>query len=244
MNILLIGANSAIATAMARIYAIEGHSLSLVGRDLLKLEALRDDLVVRGAENVALVELDITHTARHPELIERASTNLGSVDLALICHGLLPDQANCERDFVALKASLEVNVISTLSLLVELGNYLEKQGGGTLATITSVAGDRGRRSNYVYGASKAMISTFLEGLRGRLHNSGVAVIDIRPGLVDSPMTRDVKKGPLFSSPERVARCIVTGIKKGRPTIYAPGYWRLVMFVVKAIPQKLFKRLKF
>jgi short-subunit dehydrogenase len=137
-----------------------------------------------------------------------------------------------------------VNVISTLSLLVELGNYLETQGGGTLATITSVAGDRGRRNNYVYGASKAMISTFLEGLRGRLHNSGVAVIDIRPGLVDSPMTRDVKKGPLFSSPERVARCIVTGIKKGRPTIYAPGYWRLVMFVVKAIPQKLFKRLRF
>jgi len=101
MNILLIGANSAIATAMARLYAIEGHSLSLVGRDLLKLEALRDDLVVRGAEKVALVELDITHTARHPELIERASTNLGSVDLALICHGLLPDQASCERDFVA-----------------------------------------------------------------------------------------------------------------------------------------------
>ena len=244
MNILLIGANSAIATATARLYALDGHSLFLVGRDLPKLEALREDLLVRGAENVALVELDITHTARHPELIERASTNLGSVDLALICHGLLPDQTSCERDFVALKASLEVNVISTLSLLVELGNYLETQGGGTLATITSVAGDRGRRSNFVYGASKAMISTFLEGLRGRLHGSNVAVIDIRPGLVDSPMTRDLKKGPLFSSPEQVARCIVTGIKKGRPTIYAPGYWRLVMFVVKAIPQKLFKRLKF
>ena len=244
MNILLIGANSAIATAIARLYARDKDSLFLVGRNLAKLEMLRDDLVVRGAEKVALVELDITHTADHPELIEKARTHLGSIDLALICHGLLPDQEICERDFTALQASLEVNVTSTLSLLVELGNCLETQGSGTLAAITSVAGDRGRRSTYGYGASKAMISTFLEGLRGRLHDSGVAVIDIRPGLVDSPMTRELKKGPLFSSPELIASCIVKGIKQASPTIYAPAYWRLVMFVVKAIPQRLFKRLKF
>jgi short-subunit dehydrogenase len=244
MNILLIGANSAIATAVARLYASDGHSLFLVGRDLAKLETLRDDLTVRGAGGVALVELDITHTARHTELIERAHTALGTIELAIICHGLLPDQEKCERDFTALQASLDVNVISTLSLLVELGKYFGIQGKGSLAVITSVAGDRGRRSNYVYGASKSMISTFLEGLRGRLHDSGVNVIDIRPGLVDSPMTRELKKGPLFSTPERVARCIVKGIKKNRTTLYAPAYWRFVMLVVKAIPQRLFKRLRF
>ena len=115
---------------------------------------------------------------------------------------------------------------------------------GQLAVITSVAGDRGRRSNYAYGASKAAVSTFVEGLRGRLHSRGVSVIDIRPGLVDTPMTAHLPKGPLFSSPEKVANRIVHGIDKNRSLIYAPGYWRWVMLAVRLIPTRLFRHLKF
>ncbi|MDF1765119.1 MAG: SDR family oxidoreductase [Gammaproteobacteria bacterium] len=244
MNVLLIGANSAIATAVARRYALRGAALFLAGRDQSRLTALSQDLLVRGAAAASTFDIDLTDTGRHRELISAAQSTLGRIDLALLCHGQLPDQAACERDFSTYHASLEVNVVSSLSLLTELANTLESEGSGTIAVITSVAGDRGRRSNYAYGASKAMLSTYLQGLRGRLHTSGVNVVDLRPGLVDSPMTRALKKGPLFSSPDRVATSIVNGIDRGRSVVYAPGYWRLIMFIVRSIPERLFKRLHF
>ncbi len=244
MKILIIGANSAIATAVARQYAQRGDQLFLVGRDASRITTLSADLTVRGATAVSQEILDLADTHRHNALVEKAFEQMGCIDLALICHGTLPQQEDCERDFDALLEGLKVNTLSTLSLLTELGNRFEQQGSGKIAVITSVAGDRGRRSNYAYGASKAMVSTYLQGFRGRMHAHGVDVIDIRPGLVDSPMTSEIKKGLLFSSPDRVARCVVKGIERRRTTLYAPGYWRFIMLVVRLIPDSLFKRLKF
>lgn len=242
MNILLIGSSSAIAVAIARAYARDNHALFLVSRDPARLTIQKNDLEVRGADRVETFCTDLTDTCRHPALVDAAVASLGTIDLVLVCHGVLPDQRACEQDYAAVHASVEVNVLSVLSLLTSLGNFFELQGSGTLGVITSVAGDRGRPSNYVYGASKAMLSTYLEGLRARLHRRSVVVVDIRPGLVDSPMTRDIPKGPLFSSTTRVATCILHGIAREKRVIYAPGYWRFIMGVVKLIPDVIFKRL--
>ena len=244
MNIVIFGATSAIAIAVARRYAERGATFYLVARDAARLEELQKDLKVRGAQTVGNAVADLTDTTQHAALVAHACDQLGSVDLALSCYGELPEQSECERNTEALMKCFELNASSVLSLLTELANALEPQKKGQLAVITSVAGDRGRRSNYAYGASKAAVSAFIEGLRGRLHGSGVGVVDIRPGLVDTPMTAHLPKGPLFSSPAKVAHHIVRGLDRNRQLIYAPGYWRWIMLVVRLIPIRIFRRLNF
>lgn len=244
MKLVIFGATSAIAIAVARHYALRGATLHLVARDSARLDELRRDLIVRGAEAVTAAHADLTDTQNHASLVANARAQLGVIDLALSCYGALPSQSDCEQNIEDLLQNFDINATSALALLTELAKVLEAQKEGQLAVVTSVAGDRGRRSNYAYGASKAAISTFVEGLRARLHSSGVGVIDIRPGLVDTPMTAHLPKGPLFSSPEQVATCIVRGIDKDRSLIYAPGYWRWVMLAVRLIPTRIFQRLRF
>lgn len=244
MNILILGANSAIARATARLYAEKGHNFFLVGRNSERLRELAADLDVRGAGTVQLQSLDFLDFDQHETVIKNAADALQRIDLALICHGTLPDREQCEDDFELAQQELAVNGTSVISLISRLVPILKTQQHGVLAVITSVAGDRGRQPNYLYGAAKSMVSTYLQGLRGRLLASGVHVIDIRPGLVDSPMTARFEKGPLWSTPELVAEKIVAAVYKKRHTVYAPGYWRIIMAVVRAIPDTLFKRLKF
>lgn len=244
MKLVIFGATSAIAIAVARHYALRGATLHLVARDSARLDELRRDLIVRGAETVTAAHADLTDTQNHASLVANARAQLGVIDLALSCYGALPSQSDCEQNIGDLLQNFDINATSALALLTELAKVLEAQKEGQLAVVTSVAGDRGRRSNYAYGASKAAVSTFAEGLRARLHSSGVGVIDIRPGLVDTPMTAYLPKGPLFSSPEQVAKCIVRGIDKNRSLIYAPGYWRWVMLAVRLIPTRIFQRLRF
>jgi len=244
MKILLIGANSAIARACARLYATKGCVLFLVGRHAGRLEELAADVGVRGAASVDSRVLDLTDHLQHEEVVAEAALAMGGIDLALICHGSLPDQEACETDFEHARHEILINGLSVISLLTALTPVMREQGRGTLAVITSVAGDRGRQPNYTYGAAKALVSTYLQGLRGRLYPDGVHVVDIRPGLVDSPMTAHLTKGFLWSSPERVARSIVRAIARRRHVVYVPGYWRAIMFVVRLIPESLFKRLKF
>lgn len=244
MKILIIGANSAIAKATARLYAESGDELFIIGRDEERLLELEKDLGVRGATISGSLTLDLTKTASHRKAIAAAVDALEIIDLALICHGNLPDQAKCETNYKAAQKAINVNGLSTISLLIELGEAFKLQGSGSIAVITSVAGDRGRQPNYVYGASKALVSTFLQGFRGMLHSHGVHVLDIKPGLVDSPMTAHFEKGALWSSPDLIAECIVKAVKRKRLTVYAPGYWRLVMMTVCSVPEFIFKRLKF
>lgn len=243
MKILIIGATSAIAKATARLYAEQGAELFLIARNPDRLQELADDLEVRGATVAGSLAMDLSKTNEHKKAIEAALESLEQFDLSLICHGDLPDQDACEANFKTAQKAINVNGLSTISLLTVLAGIYKTQGRGSIGVITSVAGDRGRQPNFVYGASKALVSTYLQGLRGKLLPHGVHVLDIKPGLVDSPMTAEFEKGPLWSSPELIAQCIVKGISKKRLSIYAPGYWRLIMWVVGSIPEFVFKRLK-
>ena len=244
MKILIIGANSAIARACARIYANQHAELYLLGRDQLRLDELVADLGIRGAASVAGTVVDLADCESHEAALQKACAALGEIDVALIAHGTLPDQVACEEDFAAAEFALRVNGSSVISLLTLLAAQMKQQHHGTLAVITSVAGDRGRQPNFVYGAAKAMVSTYLQGLRGRLFEHNIHIVDIKPGLVDSPMTAHMDKGMLFSSPERVASKIVRSIARRKHTVYAPGYWHIILWVVRAIPDFIFKRVRF
>ena len=243
-TILIIGANSAIAKATARLYAQEQCQLYLLGRDTATLAEQKADLEIRGAASVDFAPFDATHFAIHEAVIDQALDILGHIDIVLICHGSLPDQSLCEVDFDAASEAFKVNALSVISLLNILAQKMQQQNNGSIAVVTSVAGDRGRQSNYVYGASKGMVSLYLQGLRGRLFPFNVNVIDIKPGFVDTPMTSHIKKGALWASPEQVAHCIVKGIDRNKPTVYAPYFWRYIMQIVCSIPESIFKKLKF
>jgi decaprenylphospho-beta-D-erythro-pentofuranosid-2-ulose 2-reductase len=243
-KILIIGATSAIAEAAARIFATRGDALFLIARNAEHLRAVVADLNIRGAARADSAMLDVTDFAAHDALIEKAERDLGGIDIALIAHGTLSDQAQCEQSVDVMRREFDVNALSTLALLTALANRMEARRGGTLAVISSVAGDRGRQSNYVYGAAKAAVSTFLGGLRQRLAKSGVTVLTIKPGFVDTPMTAGIaNKGALWAQPDRVAAGIVQAIDRGRNIVYLPWFWRWIMLVIRHIPEPLFKRLK-
>jgi short-subunit dehydrogenase len=175
-------------------------------------------------------------------MFDTAVSTLGTLDMFLIAHGTLGDQKLCEQSVTETLKEFSNNCTSVISLLTISANYFEQQKYGCIAVVSSVAGDRGRPSNYVYGTTKAAVSTFLQGLRSRLYKSGISVVTVKPGLVDSPMTASLKKSPLFASPRRVGQSVYQAMKKGKDVVYLPGYWRLIMFVVRSIPESLFKRL--
>lgn len=231
MNVVIIGATSAIAQEVARLYAQSGASLFLVARDEAKLHAVAADLRVRGASEVGTFVADLADRSRDAALVAAA----GAPDVVLIAHGSLPDQRAIESDVVAQVAEFELNATSVIALVAHFANVIEKNGRGTLAVIGSVAGDRGRRSNYVYGAAKAAVHAFCQGLSGRVN-----VVLIKPGWVDTPMTSGMKKNPLFASAASVARRIHRAIARGRGTVYVPGYWRWISLIVRMLPARLVK----
>ncbi|MEO7986965.1 MAG: SDR family oxidoreductase [Gemmatimonadales bacterium] len=242
-RVLVIGATSAIAKETARVYAAYGAQLFLAARDPIKLADAAADLRLRGAARVETATLDVLDVSRHEPVIDAAFTAFGGLDVALLAHGVLPDQARCERSPVETAATLDVNFGSAAALLTLLANRFEAQKQGVLAVIGSVAGDRGRQSNYVYGAAKGGLDRFVQGLRNRLFRSGVTVLTIKPGFVDTPMTAGIRKNRLFASPAAVGRGIHRAIQRKRDIVYLPWFWRPVMFLVTSIPETLFKRLR-
>lgn len=242
-RILIIGATSAIATACARLWAEQGSEFFLVARNRDKLEQTAADLQARGAKTVTLHEMDATDYSAHPLMLERGLAALQQIDIALIAHGTLPDQSTCEQDVAVALREFANNGTSVIALLTSLAQQFETQRCGTLAVISSVAGDRGRPSNYLYGTAKAAVSTFCEGLRARLFKVGVHVITIKPGFVDTPMTQGLPlPAALVAKPEQVARRILRGIERKTASLYAPGFWALIMLIIRGIPQPIFKRL--
>ena len=240
---LIIGATSAIAEATARILAARGEPLYLVARSEEKLAAVAADLSVRGSARVGCEVLDANDLVSHEAMLERADQFLGGFDKVLIAHGTLSDQSACEDSVSLTLQELKTNGLSVVALLTRIANRMAKRGAGTIAVISSVAGDRGRSSNYVYGSAKALVTTFLSGLRQRLRGSGVSVITIKPGFVATPMTAAFKKGLLWASPHSVAAGIVRAFDRRSSVVYLPGFWRPIMFVVRSIPERVFVRLK-
>ena len=241
-KVLIIGATSAIAEATARILATRGDALYLVARNQARLEAIAADLAVRGSPRVSSEVLDANDLSGHEAMLERAAIFLGGYDTVLIAHGTLSDQKACETDVELTLREINTNGVSVIALLTRVANRLAAQRSGTIAVISSVAGDRGRASNYVYGSAKALVTAFLSGLRQRLSKVGVSVVTIKPGLIDTPMTAAFPKGPLWARPETVARGIVKAIDRGSNTVYLPGFWRPIMLLIRAIPDWAFLRM--
>jgi decaprenylphospho-beta-D-erythro-pentofuranosid-2-ulose 2-reductase len=241
-RILIIGATSAIAEATARLLAARGDALYLVARNEARLATVAADLCVRGSPRVGCETLDANEFSAHEAMLERAESFLAGIDTVLIAHGTLSDQKACESSVALTLHEINTNALSVIALLTRIANRLEARKEGTIAVISSVAGDRGRGSNYVYGSAKALVTAFLSGLRQRLGKSGVGVVTIKPGFVDTPMTAAFAKGPLWARPERVAAGIVMALDRRSATVYLPGFWRAIMLVIRAIPESLFLRL--
>jgi decaprenylphospho-beta-D-erythro-pentofuranosid-2-ulose 2-reductase len=242
MKILMIGATSAIAHETAKCFAKDGAELFLVGRSSEKLEAVQNDLKVRGAKRAESYVLDLSQLDRHQEMIQAAIESLDGLDMALIAHGTLSDQCLSQENVTKTLEEFTTNCTSVISLLTLLANYFEPRKRGCIAVISSVAGDRGRQSNYVYGAAKGAVTVFLQGLRSRLAKSGVAVVTIKPGFVDTPMTASLRKGLLFASPRKVGEGTYHAMLKGKEVVYLPWFWRPIMLIVKSIPEPVFKKL--
>jgi short-subunit dehydrogenase len=242
MKLMIVGATSAIALETARHFAADGAEFFLVGRNAEKLAAVQRDLEVRGATRVLSYTLDLNDLAQHGALVSAACEALGELDAVLIAHGTLTDQSRAQVSVEETLREMQTNALSYISLLTLLAERFEQQRHGCLAVISSVAGDRGRRSNYVYGTAKGAVSLFASGLRARLSKAGVAVVTIKPGFVDTPMTAHLRKNPLYAKPARVGRRIYKAMLKGEDVVYIPWFWRYIMLVIRLIPERLFKRL--
>lgn len=241
-RILIVGATSAIAAACARQWTARGANFFLVARDVEKLKQVADDLSARG-NTVHTHVLDVNRFEQHTLMLEACDSALGQIDIALIAHGTLPDQKACEQEPQRAVDEFTTNGLSVIALLTMLANHMEAQRAGCLAVISSVAGDRGRPSNYLYGAAKSAVSEFCSGLRGRLMKSGVRVLTIKPGFVDTPMTKGLAlPAALLATPDKVARDIVAAIDSGKYTLYTPWFWRFIMLIITHIPGPLFRRL--
>lgn len=242
-RVLIIGATSAIAEAVARLYAARGASLYLLVRDRNRGEAIGQDLGMRGAVETRVGVLDASDLSAHAAAIAAAWSAFSGFDAVLITHGTLPDQARCDADMDYALREFAVNGTSTIALANRIAQRLETQSSGTLAIISSVAGDRGRASNYLYGSAKAAVSTYLSGLRQRLNARGVNVLTIKPGFVDTPMTAAFRKGALWAKPDQIAHGIVHAIDKRRGVVYLPRFWWAIMAMIRSIPEFVFRRIK-
>jgi decaprenylphospho-beta-D-erythro-pentofuranosid-2-ulose 2-reductase len=242
-KVLMLGATSAIAQETAKLIAGDGDELFLVGRSTERLAIVARDLEVRSGGAVGALATDLNDVGRHAAVVDEASRALDGLDTVIIAHGILGDQRRCEESYADAELVLRTNLLSAVSLLTLVAQRFEAQGGGTIVAISSVAGDRGRRSNYVYGASKGGLSLFLQGLRNRLHGRGVRVVTIKPGFVDTPMTAHLDKGALFARPAAIARGIHRAMRRGSDVVYLPWFWRIIMFVIRLIPEPIFKRMR-
>lgn len=242
-NIIIFGATSAIAQALTRELCSKESAYVLVARSKEKLEIVAQDLRARGAARVETRVVDFADLSSHQTLVDDCWKTLGSVDLLLIAHGDMPPEGSTQTSEQVL-ATWHLNGTSIVSLASHARPHFETQGRGCLCIISSVAGERGRKPTYVYGAAKAGVSAFCQALRSVLTPFGVQVLNIKPGFVDTPMTAHLSKSPLFASPDRVAKTICRAIKnEANRDLMVPWFWVVIMTVLKLIPERVFLRLK-
>ena len=242
INVAVIGATSAVAQAAIRLWAQRGCALTLIARNASELERIKADALVRGAPSVTTLLGEATDAA----FITESLRSMAAPRVALIAYGSLSDSARADTDAAYLAGELHANFVSAALWAQGLAERMasENAAGGTIAVISSVAGDRGRGSNHAYGAAKAGLSAFCSGLRARMAARRVHVVTVKPGFIDSPMTAHIaKKGALWATPETIAAGILNGIDKKRDVVYLPGFWRLIMLIISHVPEGIFKRLK-
>ena len=241
-KIVIIGAASAIASHTAKSFARDEAHLFLVDISMGRLEAVRDDIMARHKTKIDLFEMNVNDFDKHQEMLDTAVETMNGLDAVLIAHGTLPNQEDAQKDINIALREVSTNGTSVISIASLAANYFEEKGNGCIAVISSVAGDRGRQSNYIYGTAKGMVSIFLQGLRNRLSKKNIPVVTIKPGFVDTPMTAHLPKNPLYASPESVGQAIYKAMKSGKDIAYVPGYWKLIMMIIKMIPEFIFKKL--
>ncbi|MBU3699923.1 MAG: SDR family NAD(P)-dependent oxidoreductase [Candidatus Kapabacteria bacterium] len=242
-SIVIIGATSGIAQGVARLYAERGWKIFLVARNADALQAMASDLKSRGASDVGVLIADLCDTTRHGEIVSTASRFSGNIDVVLIAHGVLKNQQEIDNDPNAMLKVFDVNAVSTISLMQRFASALEPQKSGTVAVISSVAGERGRRTLYTYGATKAAVSHFAAGLRARYLPLGINILNIKPGPVDTPMMAG-RTQALIAPVSAVARDIVRAIDSRKGVIYTPWFWRHIMTIIKMIPERIFVKINF
>lgn len=242
-NILIVGATSTIARCAAGELAARGARLHLAARDEAEAGRIGQDFEVRCGTEVSVSPFEATEYGGHERLLDSATEAMGGLDGLLVAIGMLGDQSRAETDHDHLRDLIEINYGAPASLIGTAARRFEEQGNGWIAALSSVAGDRGRPSNYAYGSAKAGLTAFLEGLRGRLHGSGVHVLTVKPGPTDTKMTFGMDDPPpLMAEPERVAKRIVWAIEKEKDLCYAPPIWRYIMAAVRLVPSPVFKKL--
>lgn len=243
MRVIILGATSAIAEATARLYAQEGADLLLVGRQKDKLAAIADDLKVRGAARVETALHDLVGPGDVRSVLAEFIGRLGGMDHVLIAYGVLGDQNEAERSMVATEEILDVNFNSVAAWCLAVADVLERQARGSLIVLGSVAGDRGRRGNYVYGAAKAGLAALVEGISHRFANNGPRAAIVKPGPTISPMTDGMnRKGVLWATPEQIAKVVRRAAESNGPVFYAPARWRLIMLIIRNLPTAIFNRM--
>lgn len=243
-RVAIFGASSAIAAEVAVLHAQRGDRVHLVGRTASKLAAVVDRCRAVAKEPVTSSVADLGELVNAERVVVECIKVLGGLDTALIAHGDLGDQLASERSFADAEATLLVNFLSPVALIVPLANHFEEQRAGRLGVITSVAGDRGRPRNYTYGAAKGGLGLYLQGVRSRLYGAGVAITTLKLGPVDTPMTTSHEKNAVFAQPRPVAEGIVRAMDARANEVYVPGFWALIMLVVRHMPEAVFQKLAF
>lgn len=240
--VLILGATSAIARATAAAFAVRGDALYLASRDEDELQRIASNLRLRYGVEVQYGLFDAEATDTHEAFFKSVVTAMPNLSGVLLAFGHLGDQ-QAARDFSVGANVIASNFTGAASILSHCANYFEPMKRGFIIAISSVAGDRGRQSNYVYGAAKGALSLFLQGLRNRLYTSGVRVITIKPGFVDTAMTFGLPGLFLVTSPQSIGECIVRALDKSADVVYLPWFWRYIMLIIKHIPEPIFKRMR-
>jgi decaprenylphospho-beta-D-erythro-pentofuranosid-2-ulose 2-reductase len=243
-RIIILGATSGIAVEVQRQLARRACELLVVARSAQRLTELQADLLVRGAARVLMYPADLSCIAQHDGVFEFASRMLPDFDTVLLAYGSMHDQKVAATSILVLLEELQVNFVSAAAILTLFATDLERRRTGCIAAISSVAGDRGRRPNYVYGSAKGGLSLFLQGLRSRLYPAGVRVVTIKPGQVRTSMTDHLPNSMRLADPREVARDIIRGLEGSSDILYTPRIWRYIMIAVRLIPEGIFKRLSF
>jgi decaprenylphospho-beta-D-erythro-pentofuranosid-2-ulose 2-reductase len=240
-RVLVLGATSAIAQEFARRAAERHCKLVLVARNQQRLDAVAADLLARGAAGAASVLCDLSIPEKHTSVLDQAWDYFGGIDLAFIAYGIYAERDEAEQS-ATLLALLQTDFVSAAHLSVAIAQRFLESNAGHLAVITSVAGDRGRKRNYVYGSAKGGLSILLQGLDHKLANTGVRISDIRLGMADTPMTAQMPKSALKASPARAVAAMLRGIEREHSVIYAPGFWKWIMLGVRLIPRPMMNRM--